>query len=115
MSSGKSSYDDLDGVRYHFPPSIPNGQRLAAGDVVALGRTKTSKEEDRDSVYAMGRIGRRFDGSDGAYVFYDRYLGLGEPIPFAVVGDPRSNVNSIVSVSSEVDDQSSVRGGGHFS
>jgi MoxR-like ATPase len=98
MSSARSDYGDRDGVCYHFPKTIPNGKNITAGDVVVVARTKGSTEPDAGAIFGLGRVGRRTNAMDGshAYAYFDRYLAIEPAIPLEELGDPRTNVNSIV-------------------
>lgn len=100
VSNGSDSYADLDGVRYHFPLSIPNGRNVSVGDLVVMARTRTSALPDRGCIYGIGRIGRRTAASDNksVYAYYDRYLSISPPIDLEAFGNPRTNVNSIVAL-----------------
>ena len=97
-SSKQDEYDDVDGWRYHYKSSIPNGQVLDAGAVVAVSHTRDSSEHP-GCIVAIGRIGsihREHDSYRSA--IYDRYLALESPFDIDLVGNPATNVNSIVKV-----------------
>ncbi len=104
VSNGTGTYGDLDGVRYHFPVSIPNGRKVDVGHIVVMTRTKTSAHPDRGCIFGIGRVGRRIPGedADNAFVYYDRYMKIDPPIDLEDFGDnPRVNVNSIIALGPE--------------
>ncbi len=100
VSSSSSEYFDIDGIRYQFPTKIPNGQNVKAGDLVAVVRTKGSKAPDAGAVFGIGRVGRRIVTADGtaAYTYFDRFLHVEPALSLEELGDPRTNVNSIVAL-----------------
>jgi MoxR-like ATPase len=100
VSNGSGSFGDLDGIRYHYPTSIPNGRNIYAGDLVVTARTKNSSLPDKGCIFGIGRVGRRTFVEDGksAYAHFDRYLTIDPAIDLEEFGDPRTNVNSIVAL-----------------
>jgi MoxR-like ATPase len=104
IHGGDPKYRDVEGARYHFPTTIPNGKQMAAGDGVVCYRSADSGMPDARRVFGIGRIGRRKDHADAkeADVYYDRYLLLEQPVLLSDLGDPRNNpTNSITPVPSE--------------
>jgi MoxR-like ATPase len=100
LHGADATYRDVEGARYHFPTSIPNGRRMGVGDGIVCLRTADSGLPDARHVFGIGRIGRRYDRGDGhADVYFDRYLKLEQPILLSALGDPRNNsTNSITAV-----------------
>ena len=99
-STEQAEYANIEGARYTFTPSIPNGQNLDESAIVVTGNTKTSKING-GCITGIGRVGRRISHGDRVSVYYDRFLLLSDPIPIADVGDPTNNVNSITRVTRE--------------
>lgn len=90
-------YGDIDGKRYHYPTSIPNGRQLQPGDVIVTARIKTAGTPDAGCITGVGRVGRIVEGKDSTrYAYFDRFVRTDPPINLEDFGDPRSNVNSIV-------------------
>ena len=101
IHGGDPRYRDVEGARYHFPRRIPNGQRVAVGDVVLCYRAVDSGADDAARIFGVGRVGKRVNDAAGkdADVYYDRYLKLRHPISLSELGDPRNNpTNSITTV-----------------
>lgn len=97
LDSGRADYANLDGVRYRYPPSIPNGQRLTAGDAIVSLRTLNAPTQDAGHVYGIGRAGRRRERHDGhREMYFDRYLAVEPPIPLAELGNPRNNPTNAI-------------------
>jgi MoxR-like ATPase len=96
-STEQDEYADIEGARYTFKSSIPNGLNLNEGAIVVTGNTKKSKVNG-GCITGIGRVGRRLAHGDQVSAYYDRFLLLSDPIPLADVGDPTNNVNSITRV-----------------
>lgn len=103
MSNGETTYYDIDGIRYHFPTTIPNGQNVKSGDVVVTARTKGSSRPDAGAIFGVGRVGRRIPtpGGSHVYAYFDRFLRIDPPLDLDAFGNPRTNVNSIVALKPE--------------
>jgi len=101
IHGGDPKYRDVEGARYHFPTTIPNGKQMTAGAGVVCYRSADSGTSDARHVFGIGRIGRRTDHAaiKEADAYYDRYLMLKDPLPLSALGDPRNNpTNSITQV-----------------
>jgi MoxR-like ATPase len=109
LHKGGGDYENIDGVRYRYPKSIPNGTQIDSGDVVVCYRTVNSGTADAGCIFGIGRIGRRRIRSNEVperrEVYYDRYLAI-DSIRLSELGDPRDNkTNAIVHAPAEwVDD-----------
>jgi hypothetical protein len=95
-SKPDSGYDDVPNVHYHYPSRIPNGQRIASGDVLILFRPQEGRGSRRTPARAfgiacVGQIEFALDGSRRA--IYSGYVALDEvPISDALGGlEPREN------------------------
>lgn len=99
LSGGQ--YENIPGLRYRFPPAIPNGKTgMQVGDTVICVRAQSDTPKGEGRIFGIGRIGKRLSLPDGrAEVYYDRYLPIDPPINWSDLGgDPRNNTtNSIVS------------------
>jgi hypothetical protein len=95
-SDQQDEYADVEGERYHYKTSIPNGKSLSAGAVVVVGHTKDSTTSP-GCITGIGRIGEIRPEDDGyATAFYSHYLILDKPISFGdAIENPANNVNSI--------------------
>lgn len=99
-----SRYRDVEGREYHYPTNIPQGRRLAPGDVMVVARP-TRDAPDGRRVVGIGRIGQiQQEGASERRAVYDRYVVLDPPVSFEDIGgDPRKNrSNSINPISGEV-------------
>ena len=97
----QGGYENIPGLRYRFPRSIPNGTAgLQVGDTVVCFRAQKDTPEGEGRIFGIGRIGHRIDTGDGERdeVYYDRYLAIYPPLNWETLGgDPRNNkTNSIV-------------------
>lgn len=99
-STEQDQYADIEGTRYTFKSSIPNGLQLGVGAIVVTGNTKNSKVNG-GRVTGIGRVGRRIVHGSQVSAYYDRFLVLPDPMPIDDVGDPTTNVNSITRVTEE--------------
>ncbi len=96
LQNPESIYDDIDGLCYEYPRSIPNGTRIDVGDylICSLAKSKSTKGK---RILGIGRINRIDDytkeGKKMRKAFYDWYRDFPEPKTFEEIGgDPRVNV-----------------------
>ena len=104
LQSDEAEYGDETGKVYEYPTSIPNGQRVAAGDHVICAKTAKEAADGR-RIFGIARVGRvTAVGDDRRRAVYDRYLELPKRLAFSEIGgDPRSNrTNSLNRVADEV-------------
>jgi MoxR-like ATPase len=102
LHSAGGDYANIEGVRYRYPTSIPNGLQLDVGDCVVCYRTVSSTTPDAGAVFGVARVGRRKTRENGEReVYYDRFLTI-DPVKLADLGDPRDNkTNAIVHAPSQ--------------
>ena len=103
LQSGDAAYRDIEGRAYHFPLGIPNGRRIAPGDVIVVARTAKMADSDGGRLIGVGLVDRVEPEGEEATAWYGWYQALTPPVSFAEVGgDPRNNhTNSITTATIE--------------
>lgn len=99
-STSQDEYADIEGARYTFKASIPNGLKLGVGAIVVTGNTTKSKHA-AGCITGIGRVGRRLTHGDQVSAYYDRFMLLRDPLPLSEISSPTTNVNSITRVKRE--------------